>query len=65
MIVYHDRSDPRPGYNIITSADWGLEFEDWNFNGRNWKDIGARVYDDLIERGIEEVDPYEEARKVV
>ena len=64
LVVYHDRSDPRPGYMLMTSSDWSLEFEDWGFNDRDWNDVGAKVYDDLISRGIEEVDPYEEARKI-
>lgn len=65
MIVYNS-SEPgmMAGRNVITSSDWSLEDSSWSKDGEEWYEIGSEAYDELMDMGLEEVDPYEHARKV-
>ncbi|MFB6158522.1 MAG: hypothetical protein ABEJ95_02560 [Candidatus Nanohalobium sp.] len=65
MIVYNS---PEPGMmagrKVITSSDWDLKGSNWSKDGDEWYEIGGEAYDELMDMGLEEIDPYEQATKV-
>lgn len=65
MIAYNsDKPGKKLGTNIITDSDWGIQYSGWSHEGEEWHEIGTEAYDELMDQGLEEVDPYEHARKV-
>lgn len=65
LIVYNSSEQGKmAGTNVITSSDWDINYSDWSKDGEKWHEIGNEAYDELIDKGIEEIDPYEHAKKV-
>lgn len=65
MIVYNS-SEPgmMAGRKVITSSNWEIKDSYWSRDDEEWYEIGSEAYDELMDMGLEEVDPYEHARKV-
>lgn len=65
MIVYNS---PQPNKKVATKAlqdsNWEIKYSDWSRNDEEWYEVGGEAYQELMDMGLEEIDPYEHARKV-
>jgi len=65
MIVYNS---PRPnkmvGTKAVQDSDWDIKYSKWDRDGDEWYEVGGEAYQELMDMGLEEIDPYEHARKV-
>lgn len=65
-MIIHNSHHPNKmvGTHVVQNSDWDIKYSDWSRDGKEWYEIGNEAYDELIDMGLEEIDPYEHARKV-